>query len=351
LYETRLPLVTLPAIALYYGPVNKVLEAILERARRGSAPRKRDDGWTIGLAIEGGSMRGVVSAGMVTALEQLELLDCFDIVYGTSAGALNGAYFIARQAAYGTTIYYEDINNEHFLDFRRVMRGSPAVSLEYLLDEVMTTRKILDWQAVLQSPIPLRVIASSIHDRRAKVLEDFKSQSELFLALKASARMPAMTGPPVEFRGDFLVDGSVYEAIPYRSAAPVCSHILALHTRPFGCRVSRGLTERCIVSPWIRRYNPAMCSDVLGQKVRYRKDLDQLAERTEKGDTAPYICSIALPVGAEEVSRTEKRQGTLITGAIAGFKAVCTAFGRDPALVVSTLHGFNKMGRSFSWQE
>jgi len=296
-------------------------------------------------------MRGVVSAGMVTALEQLEFLDAFDIIYGTSAGALNGAYFIARQAAYGTTIYYEDINNKQFLDFHRVLGGDPAVSLEYLVDDVMTTRKILDWQAVLQSPIPLRVIASSIPDRCAKVLEDFKSQTELFLALKASARMPALTGPPVEFRGDFLVDGSVYEAIPHRSAATACSHILVLHTRPFGCRVSSGLTDRFIVSPWIRKYNPKMCSDVLDQKLRYRKDLDQLAERTKSGDAPPYICSIAIPAGAEEVSRTEKAQGKLIAGAKAGFKAVCTAFRREPALVVSTLQGFNKAGHSLSWQE
>ena len=53
-------------------------------------------------------MRGIVSAGMVTALEHLALRDVFDAVYGASAGAMNGAYFVAGQAAYGTTIYYEN---------------------------------------------------------------------------------------------------------------------------------------------------------------------------------------------------------------------------------------------------
>ena len=34
-------------------------------------------------------MRGVVSAGMVWALEELRLTSAFDVVYGSSAGALN----------------------------------------------------------------------------------------------------------------------------------------------------------------------------------------------------------------------------------------------------------------------
>src|SRR5437762_13550 len=89
-----------------------VIELILDRARSRSQPLKRVDGFKLGLAIEGGSMRGVVSAGMVTALEYLQLLNVFDSVYGSSAGAFNGAFFVANQAAYGTTIYYENINNE-----------------------------------------------------------------------------------------------------------------------------------------------------------------------------------------------------------------------------------------------
>jgi len=79
-------------------------------------------------------MRGVVSGGMVVALEQLGLLECFDAIYGSSAGAMNGAYFLAGQAALGTTIYYDNINNRHFIDFARALRGRPVVDLDFLVD-------------------------------------------------------------------------------------------------------------------------------------------------------------------------------------------------------------------------
>ena len=62
-------------------------------------------------------MRGVISAGMVVALEQLGCSRCFDAVYGSSAGAINGAFFVAGQAGLGTTIYYENINHREFIDF------------------------------------------------------------------------------------------------------------------------------------------------------------------------------------------------------------------------------------------
>lgn len=56
------------------------------------SPKKK-----VGLAIEGGGMRGCVSAGMIGAVSTLGLMDTFDAVYGSSAGSLVGAYAIAGQ--------------------------------------------------------------------------------------------------------------------------------------------------------------------------------------------------------------------------------------------------------------
>ena len=72
-------------------------------------------------------MRGVVTAGMVVALEQLDLVDSFDRVYGCSAGATNGAYLVAGQAALGTTIYYENLNTGEFINPWAWLRGKPVV--------------------------------------------------------------------------------------------------------------------------------------------------------------------------------------------------------------------------------
>lgn len=86
-------------------------------------------------------MRGVVSAGMVTALQYLQLTNCFDVIYGTSAGAINGANFHAGQAPYGTNIYYQNINNTRFINLRRFFTRRPVMSLEYLFEHVAVRKK------------------------------------------------------------------------------------------------------------------------------------------------------------------------------------------------------------------
>src|SRR5947208_3716724 len=107
-----------------------VVDLILQRRHAGYHPIDRPDGYKLGLVWEGGGMRGVVSAGMGLALVQLGLEHVFDTVYGASAGAMNGAYFVSGQGAYGITIYYDDLGSRRFASFARVATGRPIVSLD-----------------------------------------------------------------------------------------------------------------------------------------------------------------------------------------------------------------------------
>lgn len=65
----------------------------------GSLPghRHANDTSILALSMEGGGMRGCVSAGMVAAIASLGLSDTVDRVYGSSAGSVVGAYFVSRQ--------------------------------------------------------------------------------------------------------------------------------------------------------------------------------------------------------------------------------------------------------------
>jgi Patatin-like phospholipase len=78
------------------GARHEVLRALASRAQAGSQPRARDDGLRIALAIEGGGMRGIISAGRALALHELGLVPAFDAVYGASAGAITGAWLLSR---------------------------------------------------------------------------------------------------------------------------------------------------------------------------------------------------------------------------------------------------------------
>jgi predicted acylesterase/phospholipase RssA len=82
--------------------LHPVAAAMQARRAAGSVPGRREDGFKIALAVEGGGMRGCVAAGMVAAVHHLNLTDSLDVVYGSSAGSLIGAYLLSRQVRSGT---------------------------------------------------------------------------------------------------------------------------------------------------------------------------------------------------------------------------------------------------------
>ena len=71
------------------------LQLLRTRCLAGSRPGQRRDPFKLGLVVEGGGMRGCVSGGALQALADLGLRDCFDALYGSSAGAINGTYFLS----------------------------------------------------------------------------------------------------------------------------------------------------------------------------------------------------------------------------------------------------------------
>ena len=200
-------------------------------------------------------MRGVVTAGMVTGLEMLGLRDVFDVVYGSSGGSSNGAFFLSGQAAYGTTIYYDRINNHNCVDLFGPLKGRPIVDLHYACDEVLTKIVVLDWHQVVHSAISLKVIASSVQDGGIDILDNFRSQRDLLNALHASARMPLVAGRyPFEYRDRLYWDSGILDPFAINTAlADGCTHVLVLRGRPRGFAGSRlTLIERFVVAPHIQ---------------------------------------------------------------------------------------------------
>lgn len=312
-----------------------VLQAIAHRCETGSAPGRRRDDFKIGLAIEGGAMRGVVSAGMVAGLEYLGLLPAFDVVYGTSAGAINGAYFLAGEAASGTTIYYENINNSQFISRLRTTYGDPLVSLDFLFEKVMGKVKPLDWRRVVESPVELVPVATSSRSGEAVLLRGARSRDSLFLRLKASARIPILAGPPIRVAGEDCFDGGLSAPIPVSPALDEgCTHVLALLTRPVGApaRSTGSCLCRYLTSRRLAKYSPRLRTAFLDRTVRYARDLDWLDSETCAPVRAPYVCAIRPPRDTPVVTSLEKRREHLVVGARSGVESVLTAFGEPKVL-------------------
>lgn len=70
--------------------------------------------------------------------------ECFDAIYGSSAGAINATYFLSGQRE-GVRIYYEDIANKKFVDLGRLLDRKKEQGLSGLASFVS-----FDWHYAFQ---------------------------------------------------------------------------------------------------------------------------------------------------------------------------------------------------------
>ena len=94
-------------------------------------------------------MRGVVSAGMTAAIEQLGFTDSFDEVHGASAGAFNAAFLIAGQASYLTGLYPAWVRQPEVRQCARLLRGRSLFNMDYVVNEVWRTQRPLHTERIL----------------------------------------------------------------------------------------------------------------------------------------------------------------------------------------------------------
>ncbi len=208
-----------------------VLEVLLQRQTDGSAPGDRRDDHRVALVIGGGGMRGAYVAGMLRALDRTGLRAGFDEVYGASSGSFSAAAFLTGDAAGCAACFPEDLCTDVFINMRRLGGRRPVVALNHLVD-VLSTHKPMKWAALGNTAADLHIVATDAADLRPHALTGMSSVPEWEQALRASATIPLLAGPPVAYGGRRWVDGSVGEPLAIaRALRGGATHVLALLCR------------------------------------------------------------------------------------------------------------------------
>ena len=173
------------------------------RGRSGKDSSNAGDGRKLGLIIEGGAMRGIFSCGGGIALELLGLSRAFDEVYACSSGAINAAYFVAGQAAYSVSIYYDEVNNRNFIN---PLRLNNILNMDFLFDEVIKRRKPLDVERVLSSPSKLRISITDANTGAGFLIDAQNSRYALLDSLSASSIAKGENPMPPQLATDGVED-------------------------------------------------------------------------------------------------------------------------------------------------
>jgi predicted patatin/cPLA2 family phospholipase len=309
-----------------------VLELMRARKEAGTKPGQHKDDATLAVAIEGGGMRGIVSAGMAAAVETLGLRDTIDRVYGSSAGSLNGAFLISGQALWGCSVFYKDLVGRQFLNYARLLtKSKPVVDMEYVIYDLYVKQRPLDYVSIASSDIEYHCLATNAGTSRIDDLTDLRSVEDVQRALLASTRIPLLAGPPVEFRGQRYLDATLTESIPLETVlGHGVTHLLVLQSRPYGEQLTGARRSDRFIARQLAKVDPALASVHAGRPARYAEALARINERAHSQSRDPAICPIRAGGAARRVGQLEQDPDKLLTGAMDGMQAMYEAWTGEP---------------------
>lgn len=203
-----------------------------------------------GLVIQGGGMRAAYSCGAMVTLLEYGLTEVFEHVIGSSAGAMNGAYYLSADPD-AAHIYTDEITNKNFVN---LLRRDKKVDIDYIIDLVLKHKRPLDLDKLRKSYSKLHVVVTNAKNGRKEVLSDHADFVEIYEELRATAALPMLYDKTVQIKDRWYIDGGVSDLIPIDVAHELgCTDIVVVMTQQLAnYRFNRRHTR--LVKHLIRRF-------------------------------------------------------------------------------------------------
>ena len=106
---------------------------------------------------------------------------CFDHVAGSSAGALNGAYFITGQANYGVETYIHHLTNGSFVNPLRLKK---VVDIDYLVDHIGKLARPLHMEKLRTARTLLHISLTGCADGQTRYVTTREPDIDLWEAFR-----------------------------------------------------------------------------------------------------------------------------------------------------------------------
>jgi predicted patatin/cPLA2 family phospholipase len=266
------------------------------------------------LVVQGGGMRGVYSMAALAALDEAGLRNSFDLIVGSSAGAINAAYFLAGQADEAVDLYVDHLSNRNFVNPSRLWK---IVDIDYLVDVALKRYLPLDTNALRSSPTLLEIILTDASTAKPKVVTN-RDDFDFYEIIRATAALPGLYNKRVAVGDGHYVDGGTVDSLPLPQALDYGSKIvLAVVTRrPSYRRLGHGRMYRGVSRAMMRGQSSAIKKVIGKPDSAFNSSMDAL-ERGEVGDTR--IFGVFPSDAAKLVGRTTFDRSMLLE---------CAAMGR-----------------------
>ncbi len=253
----------------------------------------------IGLVLEGGGMRGAYTSGVLEAFMEENIR--FPYVIGVSAGANNGANFVAEQKDRGEKVFVDYVNHKEYSGFKYWLKDESYFNMDFLFDVLPNKLAPFDYETFMDSETVFKVCATNAQTGRAEYFKKSDYQDRDFIAtvLKASSSLPIISAP-VEINNQLYFDGGITDSIPLeKSIKDGNKHNVLVLTRDKDYRKRRQLLG--LYSKHYLKKHPKVLEALEKRHIIYNSTLEKIEELEEEG-----FVFVFRPIEEIKVGRLEK---------------------------------------------
>jgi predicted patatin/cPLA2 family phospholipase len=211
-----------------------------------------------GLVVQGGGMRAAYSAGAIVPLIEYGFEDTFDHVVGSSAGGINGAYFVDRHPETMDT-YMNELTSKNFVN---LLRREKMVDVDYAIDVILKQKHPISAANLAKAHTKIHIVVTDAKTGKKVVISDHHKFAQIYEELRATSALPLLYDRPVLLDGKYYIDGSVADSIPIDVAMKLgCTDIVVImNTQTKSYRFDRR-HERLVkhlIRRFAKKYNAAV---------------------------------------------------------------------------------------------
>ncbi|MBA3029190.1 MAG: patatin family protein [Desulfobacteraceae bacterium] len=170
------------------------------------------------LVLEGGGMRGVFLTGVLQAFTDKHYFP-WEIIIGSSAGALNGALYASDQIHLARDAFFTYIPSADFINFSNVIHPDKHIlDIDWIIETIINGDDPMDIK-MLKKCCPVLITATDCTPyTKPKTVYLNSREDDIVTALKATAAVPYLYRGFVKYRNHQFLDGALLDPIPFKKA-------------------------------------------------------------------------------------------------------------------------------------
>lgn len=255
-----------------------------------------------GLVLEGGTFRGIFSAGFMDALIEQSIE--FPYIIGVSAGISNAASYVSKQFGRNIEILKKYRRDKRYMGAANFLKCKSFFGLDFVYDEIPNSLVPFDYETFHSFDGRFIVGVTNAETGKTEFLDGL-SDTDKWQFLRASCAIPGFF-PPIEINGNFYYDGGLACPICVKQALKDgCRRVVIILTQP------EGFVKKCgkgniFMGEVIKKRFPAIEAALLARHRIYNKQIKFCEELERHGKALIFRPSEKLDSFEKDAAVLEK---------------------------------------------